>query len=357
MTDQGNDDQPPRPHPLRVQRIRRGWTQAQLAQRAGISRTAVTAIEGERLVPSVAAALVLAKALDCTVETLFSHSATQPEAEVWASQPPATMASRTAVRWWHADIGGRIVRFPANSTPMLTPLHDQCGEGGFPAEKTLVIAGCDPAAGLLASQFAAMTGFRLLVLSHSSRQAIDLLREGLVHLAGLHLSTDEQPDANAAVACEVLGHGYQLVRLAHWQEGIVSLPARKLRTVEQATRAKTKWVGREPGSGARQCLDQLLGSDISPALVARQHRSVVEAIQSGWAEAGICPELVSAEAGLSFLPVQEEAYDVCFSAASADDPRIKAFIEFIRSKRYRVMMDELPGYNTTETGQVWEVSK
>lgn len=356
MARQVPNDRQARPHPLRVQRIRRGWTQAQLAQRAGISRTAVTAIEGERLVPSVTAALVLAKALDCTVENLFDHSIDSPDAGVWASEPPATMANSSPVRWWEAEIGGRILRYPAHSAPMLTPLHDQCSESGFPADQTLVIACCDPAAGLLASQFAAVTGFRLLVLSHSSRQAIDLLHKGLVHLAGLHLSTDEEPDGNDAVVREVLGVGYQMVRLARWQEGVVSLPTRKLRTIAQATRSKTKWVGRESGSGARQCLEQLLGSNVSPALVARHHRSVVEAIQSGWAEAGICPQLVSAEAGLNFLSVREEAYDVCFSAALAEDRRIKAFIEFIRSSRYRTMVGELPGYNTVETGQVWEVN-
>ncbi|HQX53841.1 MAG TPA: helix-turn-helix domain-containing protein, partial [Planctomycetaceae bacterium] len=48
---------------VRERRVERSLTQAQLADRAGISRTAVTAIEGANLVPSVVTALSLAAAL------------------------------------------------------------------------------------------------------------------------------------------------------------------------------------------------------------------------------------------------------------------------------------------------------
>jgi DNA-binding XRE family transcriptional regulator len=49
------------------------WTQAKLAERAGISRAAVSAIEGERLSPSVATALALAVVFECSVEELFGR--------------------------------------------------------------------------------------------------------------------------------------------------------------------------------------------------------------------------------------------------------------------------------------------
>jgi DNA-binding XRE family transcriptional regulator len=42
---------------VRANRLRLGLSQAQLAEKAGVSRTAVTAIEGNRLVPSVSAAI------------------------------------------------------------------------------------------------------------------------------------------------------------------------------------------------------------------------------------------------------------------------------------------------------------
>jgi putative transcriptional regulator len=59
---------------LRVQRAMRDLTQADLAERAGITRASVNAIEGGRMIPSVLLALKLARALDISVDDLFSLS-------------------------------------------------------------------------------------------------------------------------------------------------------------------------------------------------------------------------------------------------------------------------------------------
>ena len=66
-----------RPLRNRVKQFRheRGWSQDYLAEKYGISRSAVSAIEIQRLVPSVNAALALAKAFECQVEELFSFDA------------------------------------------------------------------------------------------------------------------------------------------------------------------------------------------------------------------------------------------------------------------------------------------
>jgi putative transcriptional regulator len=60
---------------LRVQRAMRGLTQAELAERAGITRRSVNAIETGRMVPSVKLALALARALGVSVEALFELDA------------------------------------------------------------------------------------------------------------------------------------------------------------------------------------------------------------------------------------------------------------------------------------------
>ena len=338
---------------VRSCRTKLGLTQAQLAERAGISRTAVTAIEGERLVPSVAAALALAEAMGTTVEDLFGQTASQAQREVWA-WPPASGASRA----WRAEIDGRIVNYPASSVPMMTPLPDRLATASKTslADETLVLASCDPAAGILASQYLAATGLRMIVLPRSSRQALEMLRDGLVHLAGLHLSTNDEPRRNADLVQTLLGNDYQLVRVARWQEGIAVAPSAGVRSVRAAVSKSFRWVGREPGSGARHCQDRLLGGRPAPRRLARNHWSVVDAVQSGWVDAGICVQLVSEEAGLNFLPVQEEAYDVCFPNRLASDRRVTSFLSVIRSMTYRNLIGELPGYDAKETGEVWSLT-
>ena len=50
----------------------RGWTQAELAERIGVSRKTVNTVENGVFVPSTVVALKLAGALGCSVEELFS---------------------------------------------------------------------------------------------------------------------------------------------------------------------------------------------------------------------------------------------------------------------------------------------
>ncbi len=332
---------------VRRKRISSGLTQAALAQRAGISRTAVTAIEADRLIPSVAAALAIAESLGATVEELFGTPARKSTSERWAWD------SAASPNFWHAEVAGAIVRYPTTSMPMLTPLPDAAWTNTrCVPEETLVLACCDPAAGLLASQFQAVTGMRLIVIPRSSSQAIEMLRDGLVHLAGLHFSTADHPDRNSDIVGTRLGNEHQLIRLSRWQEGIVLAPGSTHRTVRSALSAKLTWIGREDGSGARQCLDQVLQGRRTPRYIARNHQGVATAVQSGWADAGVCVRLVSEEAALRFLPVQEEAYDVCYAKAFAGDRRLKAFINVVRSTAYRKLLSDLPGYDTAETGSV-----
>jgi putative transcriptional regulator len=59
---------------IRVQRAIHDLTQADLAARAGITRTSVNAFKGGRMVPSVYLALRLARALGVSVDDLFDLS-------------------------------------------------------------------------------------------------------------------------------------------------------------------------------------------------------------------------------------------------------------------------------------------
>lgn len=56
---------------LKAARTEAGLTQAELAERAGVSRKTVNTVENGVFTPSVLVALSLARALDTTVETLF----------------------------------------------------------------------------------------------------------------------------------------------------------------------------------------------------------------------------------------------------------------------------------------------
>lgn len=56
---------------LREARAERGWTQAELAQRVGVTRKTINTVENGVFTPSTLLALKLAQALETTVEALF----------------------------------------------------------------------------------------------------------------------------------------------------------------------------------------------------------------------------------------------------------------------------------------------
>jgi putative transcriptional regulator len=56
---------------LRQARAERGWTQAELAERVGVSRKTINTVENGVFIPSTTLALKLARAMGTTVEALF----------------------------------------------------------------------------------------------------------------------------------------------------------------------------------------------------------------------------------------------------------------------------------------------
>ena len=291
------------------------------------------------------------------MEDLFGAAASRADEPIWAWPP-----NGATCRFWHVLIGGRQILFPAEATAAGVIAHDgmlhngkRSLNGAVSPEQTLVMAGCDPAASLLASEFVRRSGFRLLVLLRSSGQALDLLRHGLVHVAGLHLGTATNEEGNAAAAKTALGAGYSLLKLATWQEGLALGPRLRTSSVRALLRPGVRWVGREPGSGARQCQDELLQTRTQPRRLAHGHRGVAEAIRSGWADVGVCVRLACEEAGLQFLKVREEAYDLCFPTDQENDPRLRALIQTLRSVNYRKWLSELPGYDCRSSGEMLRV--
>lgn len=343
-----------------VARLRRerGWSQQELARRAGVSRAEVSAIETARLSPSIETGLAFARALGRTVEALFSPPADDGRG-VWA-YPPRTSSGR----FWEARVGDRRLFYPVESTAVGTIPHDGTfrresldREPGPGAEETLVVAGCDPAVGLLATELRRVEGLRVIALTRSSRDALALLERGLVHAAGVHWSGGGRRDANASVVSRALGGGYRLLHLAEWQEGVALAPSVRARSTSALARSRIRWVGREEGSGARRCLDRLLGrlgkkqAEKRFRHFASDHRGVAQAIASGWADAGVAVRLAAEEAGLDFVSVQREAYELCIPDALCSDRVILALGRVLRSGTMRKLYRDLPGYDVRRMGE------
>jgi len=348
---------------LRERRLGAGWSQDELAAKAGLSRPAVSSIETGRVIPSVAAALSLAAVFGCSVEDLFRPGrASRHEARQWA-WPPADASSEPC--FWEASVGERTLLYPFEPTLIGVLPTDGRGHGvgqtrrpAFDPQRTLVMATCDPAIGVLAAELGRTASLRVLPLVRSSRKALELLGRDLVHVAGLHLQGSDEAGANQRIVREVLGEGFTLVRISRWQEGVALSTAGRFRTLKQVLGARLRWVGREEGSGARRCLDSLFGGRAKPPgydHVAPDHTAVAQTLRSGWAQAGICLRLVAEINGLDFLPVQQEDYDLCFRSEREKAPLIQALLAVAGSHAYRRQLGDLPGYDAAQAGALLRV--
>jgi molybdate-binding protein/transcriptional regulator with XRE-family HTH domain len=336
---------------LRFFRSKRGWTQAELARRSGVSRSSVTAIESGALVPSVKAALALARALDHTVEELFA-AADREDPISWAWSPP-----RNPCGYLEAAFGQKTLTFPAEPLTFAVLPPDGWCDGqtlspflSYDPERSLVLASCDPAVGLLATLMSQKTGVRLLAFHRPSREALSLLKQGVVHAAGMHLREVDEPGGNAAVVLNTLGNGYRLMRGAVWHEGPAVRPGEGLKRYGDMAAPHIRWIGRKEGSGARRCQDKVLEGRQAPDRLAHDHWEVAVAVSRGWADAGVCHRLTAELAGLDFHLVSKEAFDFCYPAELENDPRIEALRQVVRSAEYRKCLEKLAGLEVGTTG-------
>ena len=345
---------------VRTVRLGKGWTQDDLARRSGVSRTGISAIESGRLIPSTATALALARVLETPVEQLFWLGGEQaPPEHEWAGEPAGAGA-----RVWRIEVGGRRRLYPVEPSPLGLLPHDGVFEGGafqpresFDPSRTLVLATCDPAVSLVAAELARRGDFRLVVLPRSSGAALEMLAKGLVHAAGVHLADSSLAAGNELEVVPYLGTAgeFRLIHAARWQSVVAYAHGGGYKTLRSLLAAPLRWVGREPGSGARRCLDELLGRSRRVLLDqlprARDHQGVAEAIRGRWADAGVCLELTSDQAGLECFKIRQETYEICVAESFLGDPRATALLEALQSTRYRRALADLPGCDAQQTGE------
>jgi molybdate-binding protein len=126
----------------------------------------------------------------------------------------------------------------------------------------------------------------------------------------------------------------------------------RTRSAGSLARANLRWIGREEGSGARRVLDRLLGVRARRFRhVARDHRAVAVAIRTGYAQAGVAVKLVAEEAGLDFIALQQEDYDLCYREDLRGDEALAALRRTLRRVALRRLVGELPGYDSGRMGE------
>ena len=160
------------------------------------------------------------------------------------------------------------------------------------------------------------------------------------------------------------GEPMLLVRLVDREQGLIVAPGNPLgiHDIADLAREDVRFINRQRGSGTRVLLDYRLKQlGIRPQQLAGYedeeytHMNVAAAVLSGRAHTGLAVRAAACALGLDFVPVGVEEYDLVIPQRYAEDERILALLDVIRSEAFRKEVAALGGYGVEKTGQViWE---
>ena len=367
---------------LREKRQALALSQKQLADLAGITRQAVSALEANQYSPATSVALQLARALRCRVEDLFNikQGGETIEGELLGNLPQSSKPVRAQV----TQVGHRLLVRPLHglgelgslgatadgliveANPEKTRVKVKLLKDREVVRRKIVVGGCDPAMFLVGEHVRKHDQENVVPCLMGSSIALNALKRGEVHVAGIHLADESLGAWKLPDLKRNLGDmDFMVITFAHWEEGFIVRQGnpKKIRTVNDIAKPTVRIVNREKGSGARRLLDKQLNiSGIKPTRVkgygdeVLSHLDVAARIRAGLADTGIGVRAAAAISGLDFVPLQRERYDLVIPKTYYETlSGLPVLLDTMVSKPFRDELEALGGYDTGEIGKVVEV--
>lgn len=185
---------------------------------------------------------------------------------------------------------------------------------------------------------------------------------GEAAVCGLHIPDTEGGGYNVeAVRRAATDHDIVLIEWARRRQGLMLAPGnpRGVGGLADLADADVRLIDRQEGAGSRLLLDRLLreaGIERSRLTVlddrAVSETDVAREVHAGHADAGVGIEAAAREAGLGFVPLAEERFDLVLARRSYFEPPFQALIALTRGDRFAERAATLGGYDVTHTGTV-----
>ncbi|HLH18880.1 MAG TPA: substrate-binding domain-containing protein [Bryobacteraceae bacterium] len=363
---------------LAALRRKRGISAIHLAAAAGVSRQTIYAMEAGTFIPNTAVALRLARALDTTVEELFALAEEEPARPLRCSQAtllPGSGAARAGQAVQLCRVDKRLLACPPSPVPWYLPgadavVAERPGRGGkarveiFESEADfagrILVAGCDPGISVLA-RHAQPAGVELVLAHRNSSQALELLKEGSVHIAGTHLKDETSGESNLPQIGRLFAkNSVAAIAFAVWEEGILAAAGnpKNIRGIEDLARADVAIVNREKGAGSRALLDRHLKRLRIPAdrvrgydRLAPGHLPAAWQVQSGAVDCCLATRAAARAFGLHFIPLASERYDLVIRKEHLELPRVQNLLDTLARSGFRRELEGFGGYDTRVAGR------
>lgn len=356
----------------------RGLGAPEVAQAAGISRQTIYAIEAGSYVPNTTVALRISRLLETSVEELFVLEEDQArDAHILKAVllPDQQSSSGDLLQLCQIDDHLVAVR-PDHGSWTLPPADAVLVEHKSPVSRRasackvssyrdredftrrILIAGCDPAISIVA-RFLRDAGTEAVLVGRNSTQSLELLRQGLIHVAGTHLQDPIPARTVTEIQKRLPQRPVTVFSYAIWEQGLVIAKGnpKSIAGIHDLSRKDVTIINREPGAGSRALLDlQLSRAAIKTTAVrgydklATGHLRAAAAVSEGDADCCVAPRAAARIYSLDFVPLVREHYHFVVQNKHLELPGIQNLIETLGRSALRRELSEFVGYDASSAG-------
>jgi len=269
-------------------------------------------------------------------------------------------SSPSPIPWYLPTADAVLVGAPTAKTAEAGKATVHLFHGEYDLANRILVAGCDPGISVLA-RHVLRTGVELVVAQRNSSQALALLKQGVVHVAGTHLRDEATGESNLPAIHHVFArNSVAVVTLAVWEEGLVMAPGnpKSIRSVADLASRNVTIVNREPGAGSRNLLDaQLHRAGLAAKNVqgydslAGGHLQAAWQVRTGAADCCIATRAAARVFGLDFIPLASERYDLAIRRRHLEHPPVAALLDTLSRAAFRRELEGLGGYDTSAAGR------
>lgn len=208
------------------------------------------------------------------------------------------------------------------------------------------------------------SGSGLASLTEGTARGVERLQRGEVIAAAVHFHSEDvaAEDGNIAALRAMPGlHDAVLVGMVRREQGLLVSPEnpKQLRSLADVLASGAQMAVRQPGAGAQMLLDVLLtraGATLKglrrlepPCLTGPD---LAAAVRAGKADCGIATRAAAKSAGLDFVPLLWENFDLLMRQRSYFRPQVQALIGFLGDRRLKQRAAELTGYDAAPAGHI-----
>ena len=204
----------------------------------------------------------------------------------------------------------------------------------------------------------------LATLAVGSEAGLARFAGGETIAAAMHLHALDDPQADANVAALQTRGDLQdavMIGFCRREQGFLLAPGnpKKIASIDDVVAKRARMCMRPQGAGAQLLLLSLMHRAKTPldkliavTPVCPTGPDIAQAIRAGRADTGIATRGVANSAGLDFVPIVWERFDLLMRQRDYFRPPLQALLRFFRSEELAARAQEMGGYDLADAGGV-----